>query len=355
MSAHDINVIFCELPPALRVGGLEAACRGLEQSLRAAGARVVTPAEAATLALDPANTVAHFHGLWSPAHARLAAEYRRRGIAQVVSPHGMLEPWAWRAKRWKKWPYFVLVEGPRLRRAGNLLATATQEAGRMARFFPRARIEAIPLGTDLQEAPDYAEARRRLGWSTTERVLLYLSRIHPKKGLIDLLQAAQQLDAQLPTPARIVIVGDGDEPYMGQCRAAAALLRNFKVEWHPAIWGAGKWDFLKGADLMCLPTYSENFGIVVLEACQVGTPVLTTDETPWAAIGEHGFGYVDVPGVEACARALQRFLADPIADARKRAAMHQWVADNYAWSALAPRYLAFYRSVLDNHRTAHTP
>src|SRR5689334_14556329 len=98
-----MNVHFFQPPPEQLTGGLDAAITSLREALTRIGVAVDD-------ALPEHAGVAHFHGLWQPAHARFARECRRRGVPYVVSPHGMLEPWAWRHKWWKKWPYFHLVE-----------------------------------------------------------------------------------------------------------------------------------------------------------------------------------------------------------------------------------------------------
>src|SRR5688572_33065445 len=99
-------IIHIAEPPAeKRVGGLDAAIRELEAAMRNRGIEVkVGTAEQA----QPGDVV-HFHGLWQLDHANLSRKLARRGVAMVVSPHGMLEPWAWLHRWWKKWPYYSLV------------------------------------------------------------------------------------------------------------------------------------------------------------------------------------------------------------------------------------------------------
>lgn len=342
-----MKIGFFELPAHLRVGGLEGACRGLEQALRRAGHEVVSFAgpEGARAEID----VAHFHGLWSFAHWRAAKDLRKRGVPYLSSPHGMLEPWAWRAKRWKKLPYFHLLEGPKMRAGGYVLATAHQEAERLARFFPEAMIRSVALGSDFSRTPNYGSARRARGWEEAGRVLLYLSRIHPKKGLRELLMALDGLSADqlAAAPVRLVIVGDGPAAYLESCgHLAQRLAGRVEIEWVGPVWGDEKWSYLQGADLFTLPTYSENFGMVVLEACEVGTPVLTTNETPWQPVANAGFGWVIPPEVSAIQAALGDFLARPIASPDQRTACAEWARAHFSWSVLVAQYLELYASLL---------
>ena len=102
-----MNIRFFEPPPAEKIGGLDAAISSLGAALRQLGHSVSVNAGQP---LDSPETAVHFHGLWQRNFPVLARECRRRGISYVVSPHGMLEPWARRKKWWKKWPYFQLIE-----------------------------------------------------------------------------------------------------------------------------------------------------------------------------------------------------------------------------------------------------
>jgi glycosyltransferase involved in cell wall biosynthesis len=341
-----VNVVFFTPPPEQRIGGLDAAIDGLRGALARQGIAVADELPAG----NGAETVAHFHGLWQRPHLRAARECATRGIPCVVSPHGMLEPWAWRHKRWKKWPYFHLVEKHRLARATTLLATAPAEARRLQNFFPAQRIEALPLGLTGEARPDYENARARLGWQPRERVLLFLSRLHVKKGLDLLLRALAA--APSPPDVRLVIVGNGEPSHVRHLQQLAAEHRATlpPIEWKGAVWGAERWPYFQGADLFCLPTHSENFGLAILEACQVGTPVLTTVETPWAAELADGRGFIGQPSVESVRQLLAQFFAQPLRDSAARDALAQWAWTEFHWDTLAGRYAAFYDSLRSSHR-----
>ena len=337
-----MKVVFCVPPPKQRVGGLDSAIQSLRRALTNLGLTIVDE-----LSPGPSSdTLVHFHGIWQPAHARLAKRCLAAGIPYVVSPHGMLEPWAWRHKWWKKWPYFQLVEKSCLARARSLLATGEPEARRLQKLIPRQRIETLPLGLTSNTRPDYENARRQLGWEPGERILLFLSRIHVKKGL-DLLLAALAASPP-PKKIRLIIVGEGEPAYVRTLHRFvsehAATLP--PIEWVGAVWGEARWPYFQGADLFCLPTHSENFGLAVLEACQVGTPALTTTGTPWVDQLSAGLGFIAEPNVESVHRLLTVFLQQPRWDVAKRAALAGWAHASYDWENLAPRYAAYYESIL---------
>ena len=330
---------FHEPPPAQKAGGIDAAIASLRAALEVTGVRVVMNP------VDPAGAdCAHFHGLWQRPFPKIAAGYQRLGIPYVVSPHGMLEAWAWRHRWWKKFPYWHLLEKRWIRRAATVLATAEPEAARIRSFLPRTRVETLPLGLTGDRRPDYAAARAKLNWRENETVLLFLSRIHEKKGLDLLLSALAELHGTYPASTRLEVVGPEEQPeYTARCRTFAEqhAARLPRVHWHGSIWGDDRWPYLQGADLFCLPSHSENFGLAVLEAVQVGTPALTTTETPWAAaLGERG--YICPPTLEGTKAALARFFGQPRHPARD--VLSTWAWDHYDWAALAPRYAALYAS-----------
>ena len=336
-----MRVLFFTPPAEQRIGGLDAAINGLRGALERRGIEVGDE-----LPARGGDCVAHFHGLWQPPHARLSHRCRERGIPCVVSPHGMLEPWAWRHKRWKKWPYYYLFEKHHLTGARAVLATAAQEAGRLRGFLPGQRIETLPLGLTGDAKPDYHRARGQLGWAADECVLVFLSRIHVKKGLDLLLRALATM--KLPARSRLVVVGEGEPGYVAELRRyaqehAGALPR---LDWIGAVWGEERWKYFQGADLFCLPTHSENFGLAVLEACQVGTPALTTVETPWAEELAGGRGFICTPNADDVRRALARFFSSERRTDEARAALAEWAWARFHWDALAERYVAFYRTLL---------
>ncbi len=342
-------ILFFEPPLKQQTGGLQAALESLRTALPNAG---INPVVSSSIPEKPdSQTIAHFHGLWQPSHAMLAARCRSRGIPYLVSTHGMLEPWAWRHKRWKKQPYFYLIERRFLTGARYLLATAEAEVSHLAGFFPRADIQLISLGITGDARPDYASARLHFGWRDDEWILLFLSRIHEKKGLELLLDALAALEPARPPSLRLVIVGGGEPQYVNRLKARCAAKKSKlpRIEWHGERWGMEKWSYFQGADLFCLPTHSENFGLVVLEACQVGTPPLTTTATPWTSMLNEGRGYIAEPDSESVGSALRTAFQDGKADAARRESLARWAHTTFSWDLLAERYAALYRRIASTH------
>lgn len=345
ISADSPRVLFFEPPLNRQTGGLQAALESLRTALPAAGIEPVVSSSIPEK-LDP-RVIAHFQGLWQPSHAGLAAKCRARGIPYLVSTHGMLEPWAWHHKRWKKRPYFYLIERRYLARARCLLATAEAEARNLAVFFPNTDIQFIPLGMTGDARPDYSTARLHFGWRDDEWILLFLSRIHEKKGLELLLDALADSESARPSSLRLVIVGGGAPRYVNRLKAqcAAKQARLPRIEWHGERWGKEKWKYFQGADLFCLPSHSENFGLAVLDACQVGTPPVTTTATPWSSMLTEGRGYIAAPDAQSVEGALRKAFQDGKADIARRESIARWAHTNFSWDRLAVSYSALYRKI----------
>ena len=338
---RSVNIHFHEPPPAQKIGGLDAAIRSMEAALTALGHTVLcNPADYR----EPPNVV-HFHGLWQRNYPALAAKAKAASVPVVVSPHGMLEPWALNHKKWKKLPYFHFIEKRWVSRANCVLATAEPEGARLRELLPTTRIESIPLGLTGDARPDYAAARAALGWRDDERVLLYLSRIHEKKGLDLLISALAATEKEPKT--RLIIVGPEEQPAFAQrCRQLAErhAMRLPRIDWLGPVWGDERFRFFQGADLFCLPTHSENFGLVVLESLQVGTPVLTTTGTPWGALAAPG-GYIAEPREDSLQQQLTRFFNAPALTADQRQSIADSTRAIYNWDSLGRRYESLYKGL----------
>jgi glycosyltransferase involved in cell wall biosynthesis len=348
-------VHFFEPPAFQTIGGLNLAVRSLEVFLRRSGIDVRNSSSPEKIGESGAEEVVHFHGLWQPGFSKISAHCRRQNIPYIVSPHGMLEPWAFKHKWWKKWPYFHLAEKYHLAGAQRILATSDNEAHNLRRFFPASRCETLPLGlATASKRPDYLAARSRLGWQDSEFIFLFLSRIHPKKGLHLLLAALAKLQPSQLNGKRLVVVGGGGSSYVRRLKRFHEHNRSRlpRIDWIGEVWTDEKWPYLQGADLFCLPSYSENFGLAILEALQVGTRVLTTNQTPWSAIASWNAGYVVDPTEGAIGSVLvEQVTKSPQWSLQLRDLLAQKIHSTFSWDAIGSRYLQLYREIVKNNRT----
>ena len=337
---------FFTPPSELQVGGLKVAIDGMISCLEGIGWEIHLTHEDQGLRRGVA--LLHIHGLWRPKSLSISRAARKHNIPYVISPHGMLEPWARKSKRWKKGLYFQLFERSSFLNASAILATSKQESRNLAAYCPQLEplISTISLGlTPPSGVPSRDACRTDLGISDHERILVYLSRIDRKKGLDLLIRA---LAKQEPKPGtRLLVVGDGDERFQAELNDLVTGLscQLPPVEFVGPVWGDAKWKYLRAADLFCLPTHSENFGFAVLEAAMVGTPILTTDQTPWVDWGkDQELLHIASPTLDGLNSALNKISLN--VDTKARSQLSGWALENFQWNQLASQYDALYRSLI---------
>jgi glycosyltransferase involved in cell wall biosynthesis len=273
-------------------------------------------------------TIIHMHGLWRmpnvyPASAALRA--RRR---LVLSPRGMLGDAALEFSSYKKQLFWILAQGSAARAAICLHATSHQEYEAIRAFGLKAPIAIIPNGIDVTAAP-----KRRL--TDGNRTLLYLGRLHPKKGLERLLDAWDLIEANHPD-WQLDIVGPIDSEYaeMLQTRVDSGVAS--RVRFVGSLYGEEKMNAYRRADLFVLPTLNENFAMTIAEALAQGTPVITTKGAPWAELASHGCGWWIDHGAEPLATAMDEAMS---MSWERLAAMGEagraWMQRDFDWSEVA--------------------
>jgi len=268
----------------------------------------------------------HLHGMWSPYLAVAALVARMKRIPLVISPHGCLEPWALSYKKNKKNLALKTYQGAVLHSASMFIATANQELESIRSLGYRQPIAVIPNGVDVGLP---AKRDSKVGLKT----ILFLSRVHPIKGLLDLVEAW----ALARQPGWKIVIAGGDE---GGYRAIVEALIQAKglqsdFEFTGFVDGARKQACFDDATLFVLPTYSENFGIAVAEAMANELPVITTTGAPWRDLVEHRCGWWVAPGVQGVTGALIEAMACSPEDLRAMGHRgRQLVIDKYSWSQI---------------------
>lgn len=282
----------------------------------------------------------HLHGMWSPFLAVAALVARRRDLRLVISPHGCLEPWALGYKHRKKWFALKIYQGAILRSASMFVATADQEVNSIRRLGLRQPVAIIPNGVDVGAAP------QREAFSEI-RTLLFLSRVHPKKGLSDLVEAW----AIVRQPGWRIVIAGGDEA--GHRSQLESLIREKGLEadfeFVGFVDGALKQACFDEADIFVLPTYSENFGIAIAEALANELPVITTTGAPWQDLVDYRCGWWVKPGVQGISKALKDAITcDPEELRRMGQRGRQLVINKYSWEKVGYAALEVSNWLLDS-------
>ena len=293
-------------------------------------------------------SIIHNHGLWQPANHWTASTARRFGIPLVVQPHGMLEPWALQHKALKKRLGMALFQRRDLETAKVLVATSADEYRNFRRLGLTQPVAVIPNGIDLAAAGGSKVERAR---TAGDRTVLFLSRVHKVKGLTNLVQAWAQVR---PTGWRLQIAGPDEGGHLADVlRAAQAVGVAGSIDYLGEVDGARKTEVYHSANLFVLPTFSENFGVVVAEALSHGLPVITTRGAPWADLETHGCGWwVDI-GVEPLATALRQAMALNDDERRAMGERGRAYVQRYNWADIARQMADVYRWVLGQGPRPH--
>jgi len=315
--------------PGVAVAAIKS--RGTPGFGRLAYAAGVTPVESVD--------VVHAHGLWNGPTIAGALLARRAACPLVVSPHGMLESWALRHNATNKLLPWRLWERPIIASAGLLQAMSEREEHGFRTCSLRNDAMVNPIGLD------FSKIQPRLGTTAGSRTCLFLSRLHPVKGLPILLQAWGRTR---PAGWRLLIVGPDEANHRQELEQLTnALCLQDQVEFYGPAYGSDKWRLLASSDLFVLPSYSENFGLAVAEAMAAGLPVISTTGTPWGILAEQGLGWSVEPTAEALAAALNNATARSSADlARIGAAAACYARERFSWATIADQMGAAYRWLL---------
>lgn len=287
------------------------------------------------------------HGLWQ--HPSFAVRRAVRGRRPYfVWPHGMLDPWFRRTyplKHAKKWLYWPWGEYRVLRDATAVLFTCEEER-RLARqsfWLYRAHEAVAPLGL---ADPGVADAERqraaffeRFPALRGRRLLLFLGRLHVKKGC-DLLLQAFAAEAGEDSSARLVMAGPDQTGWQPELeRLAESLGLGERVVWTGMLTGDLKWGALRAADAFILPSHQENFGLAVVEALACGTPVLLSDQVNiWREATTADAGLAAPDTADGTRQLIRAWHAESSWSERRRAARSRFLAAFEAGAAA--RHLA---------------
>lgn len=281
--------------------------------------------------------VVHSHGLWIAPNIYAGQAAAAASKPLVVSPRGMLSPGALQFSTIKKRLMWKTWQGPAYRKAAAWHATSKAEADEIRAFGIRAAVAIIPNGIDLPiqvaaHSPDKGQ-----------RTVLFLSRLHPKKGLPNLVEAWLRL-APLRPEWQLVVAGPDEGGHRGDLEAVVRSRNVPRIAFTGPLYGRAKDALIVEADLFVLPTQSENFGIAVAEALATGIPAIVTNGAPWQGLESERCGWWVEQGVEPLLAAMLEATTLPASERRAMGLRGRaWMQREFGWDAIGRDMSNVYR------------
>lgn len=279
--------------------------------------------------------VVHNHGLWMMPNVYSGSAAKRSGTPLIVSPRGTFSPVALaRSSRAKK-TFWWLKQREAVEHAKCLHATCDQEYHDIRAFGLTQPVAVIPNGVDVPDITPVSPGAR-------QRTLLFLGRIHPIKGLLELLDAWAALAAD-HQEWTLMIAGSDPMGHEAELRRKVKRLSLPRVTFAGPLYRDAKHQAYVDADLYVLPSKTENFGHTVAEALARGVPVVATTGTPWKPVVDHQCGWCVKPETQSLIKGLTQALQ--VSDERRRimgANGRAWMDREFSWTAVADQMAETY-------------
>ena len=292
--------------------------------------------------------VVHVHALFSYATIPGCRAAARAPVPYVLRPLGTLSDWSLGHRRWKKRPYYALLERPHLAGASAIHVTSEAEAEDVGRLGYGDRARVIPLGVDVGARPS---RRARTASGSEPLRLLFLSRLHEKKN-IPLLLRALATATSAPRRIELTIAGEGDPGYRDQLAELTNQLGlRDVVSFAGHVDGIAKARTFAEADCFVLPSAHENFGLAVAEALAAGLPAIVTQNVALARdVHVAGAGVVSEPTETALASALVWASAHPATLLEMGDRAWQHASRELSWETTCVRLAALYDELASTQR-----
>jgi glycosyltransferase involved in cell wall biosynthesis len=302
----------------------------------------------------PAFDLVHIHSLYL-FHDLVAGHYcRRYGIPYLMRPHGTLDPFIHRRHRGRKRLMEYCFENRNIRGAAALHFTTAREAELAAPYTFGTPGLVVPLGVGNDEfatLPEPGSFRRRHPEIGDRRIILFFGRINFKKGL-DLLARAFGAVARRRQDVHLVIAGPDNEDWGGRVRAwLEAEGAEARTTFTGMLLGPERLAVLRDASLFALPSYSENFGLAVVEAMAAGLPVIISDQVNiWQEVKAGGAGRVIPCDAAALADQILDLLDRPEAAQQMGRKGRALVQERFQWPQVGRSLAEAYARIIDEHQ-----
>lgn len=286
----------------------------------------------------------HVHAIFSYPSTAAMTIARLQGVPYIVRPLGQLCEWSLQQSSQKKQIYLKLIEQANLNNSKGLHLTSIQEQQEVSRLGLNTQTFILPHGLYVPPLMNNAHQKLRqyLNLPPDEIIILFLSRLHPKKGLDYLIPALGRFIHHRFT---FIIAGNGEQEYEAEIKSLI-INNGIRERTHFVGFVAGETKnlFLQGADLFALTSHSENFGVAVLEAMACGVPVLVTPGVALAeTVNSHHAGIVTELNVEAITTKLENYFQNPAIAKNMGRNGRQLVIEKYSWNQISQSLVGIYQ------------
>lgn len=294
--------------------------------------------------------IVHQHGIWSGASAATLKFSQKKKTPTVIAPHGTLNQWALNSSQLKKKIALAVYEGANLKLASCLHATSINEIDDFRNFGLKSPIAYIENGIQEKYLAIRGNAdrfRTLYVIDANKRILLFLSRISPKKGLPMLIEAIKSIQDDF-NDWQLIIAGIDE---FNHTRELESLIKELKLEDKikiiGSLFGQDKEDALSAAELFILPSYSEGSPMVILDSLAAGVPVITTKASTWSDLTTHNCGWWTDISTSAIAIALKEAV-NMSSGHLQLMGKHgkDLIASKYTWPKLAQKTIQLYNWLL---------
>ncbi|HEY9278150.1 MAG TPA: glycosyltransferase [Methylotenera sp.] len=283
--------------------------------------------------------IIHNHSLWMMPNVYPMSAVRGSKCPLVVSPRGTLSKYALNRSALQKRIFWYLLQASVLREAKCLHATAESEYEDIRRLGFKQPVCILPNGIDVPPLVEKVNGSRKQ--------LLFLGRIHPIKGIDNLLHAWQAVEHKFPE-WDLHIAGPDNGGYLAEMQSLVKQLQLTRVIFVGPLFGADKLRAYREANLYVLPSHSENFGMTVAESLAAGTPAIVTKGAPWSGLEEENAGWwVDI-GVEPLVSSLEKALVMTPNQLESMGHLgREWMLRDFSWVSVGEQFKVTYQWLLD--------
>ena len=309
--------------------------------------KVISPSfsrrEIAKFLADERFELIQIQSVWEMPYHKVMVEARKLNIPYIVTPRGMLEPWSLSQKKWKKRLAWWLYQRNDVQKSVCVFSTAKMEAEHVSALGITTCKAVIPNGIETVGYPCKSSIEG------VKKQVLFLSRVHVKKGIELLFEAWKHI---LPDYVdwQLLVIGNGEAEYIHSLenRVENLGLKDC-IKILPPVFGEAKIKVYQESALFCLPSFSENFGMVIAEAMSCGTPVITTTNCPWEILNETKIGWcidLSVDNLENALREAMGMDANALYDMGQRAS--KLIYDNFDYRSVTRKTLRLYEWLLNS-------